>query len=148
MQVEVKWNVFIFLFHLNFFSLLWICSMLSSSSLLSRHKCSHQRFFIEKAALKFCSIHRKTPVSEPKLQTWRLASLLKRDSNTGVFLWMLQNFTEHQFWRTSVNRSYCREFYNNSVLILCLILYVQYVYIITLSVKVKKLKSAYFDNYK
>ena len=139
---------FHFLVSFEFFSLLWICSMLSSSSLLSRHKCSHQRFFIEKAALKFCSIHRKTPVSEPKLQTWRLASLLKRDSNTGVFLWILQNFTEHLFWRTSVNRSYCREFYNNSVLILCLILYVQYVYIITLSVKVKKLKSSYFDNYK
>ena len=29
--------------------------------------------------------------------------LLTRDSNTGVFLWILQNFKEHRFWRTYVN---------------------------------------------
>ena len=28
---------------------------------------------------------------------------LKRDSNTGAFLWNLWNFWEHQFWRTSAN---------------------------------------------
>ena len=32
-------------------------------------------------------------------------TLLKRDSNTGVFLWILRNFLKHLFWRTSVN--YC-----------------------------------------
>ena len=33
-----------------------------------------------------------------KLQT---ATLLKRDSNTDVFLWILRNFLEHLFWRTT-----------------------------------------------
>ena len=28
------------------------------------------------------------------------ATLLKRDSDTGVFLWNLQNFYEHLFYRT------------------------------------------------
>ena len=34
---------------------------------------------------------------------WRPATLLKRDSNTGVFLWSLQNFLEHLFRRTSAS---------------------------------------------
>ena len=38
-----------------------------------------------------------------KLHAWRLATLLKRDSKTGVFLWILQNFKEHIFWRTFAN---------------------------------------------
>ena len=53
--------------------------------------------------------------------------LLKRESNTGVFLRILQNFQEHLFWRTSitaafvlvtedkVNWSYCKHvFYVSS----------------------------------
>ena len=35
------------------------------------------------------------------------AFLLKRDSNTGLFLWILRNFKEHLFWRTSANRYFC-----------------------------------------
>ena len=37
---------------------------------------------------------------------WIPATLLKRDSNTNVFLWMLRNFWEHLFWRTSSLISY------------------------------------------
>ena len=32
-----------------------------------------------------------------KLQAWRAATLLKRDSNVGAFLWILRNFQEHLF---------------------------------------------------
>ena len=36
------------------------------------------------------------------MQTWRPATVLTRDSNTGVFLWILQNFQEllfyHPWW--------------------------------------------------
>ena len=32
-----------------------------------------------------------------KLEAWRSAVLLKRDSNTGVFLWNMRNFEEHLF---------------------------------------------------
>ena len=36
------------------------------------------------------------------LLAWRSATLLKRHSNTGVFLWILGNFWEHLFlWNTS-----------------------------------------------
>ena len=38
-----------------------------------------------------------------KLQTWFAATLLKRDSNTFVFLWNLLNFSEHLFFRTPLN---------------------------------------------
>ena len=42
-----------------------------------------------------------------KLQDSSPAFLLKRDSNTGLFLWILRNFKEHLFWRTSANRYFC-----------------------------------------
>ena len=35
-----------------------------------------------------------------KLRPWRPATLLKRDSNTGVFLWILRPFQKHFFYRT------------------------------------------------
>ena len=34
------------------------------------------------------------------LRTWRTSTLLKRDSNTGVFLWILRNFKKQLFHRT------------------------------------------------
>ena len=33
-----------------------------------------------------------------KLQAWRSVNLLKRDPNTGVFLWILPNFSEQLFF--------------------------------------------------
>ena len=36
-----------------------------------------------------------------KLQTWRPATLLKRDFNTIVFLWNLKNFLQHLFLKSS-----------------------------------------------
>ena len=36
------------------------------------------------------------------LQTWRPSTLLKRDPNTGVFLWILWNILEQQFYRISL----------------------------------------------
>ena len=37
------------------------------------------------------------------LESWRPATLLKRDSNTGIFLLILRIFWEHLIWRTSAN---------------------------------------------
>ena len=37
---------------------------------------------------------------------WRNATLLKRDSDLGVFLLNLRNFQEHLIWRTSSNKCY------------------------------------------
>ena len=56
---------------------------------------------------KFKKFHKKTLfmlVMESLFQNVAdLKALLKRGSNTGVFLCSLQNFQEHQFWRTSAN---------------------------------------------
>ena len=58
-------------------------------------------FFEIGGSQKFRNIRRKTPVSLflIKLQAWRPVILLKRDSNTGVFLRILQNFRT-VFYRT------------------------------------------------
>ena len=48
-------------------------------------------------------------INEPKVSLFnkvaglRPATLLKRDSNTAVFLWSLRNFQERLFWRKFVN---------------------------------------------
>ena len=47
-----------------------------------------EMFCKKKVFLDFHKIHRKTPL------------LLQRDSDTGVFLWILQNFKEILFYRT------------------------------------------------
>ena len=98
LQVEVKWKVFIFFFHLKIFTLL-LCSTLSSHYLSSRHKSSHRKCSIEKAAFKkfttFTGKHLCWSLFLIKLRVWRPATLFKRESNTGVFLWILQNFQEY-----------------------------------------------------
>ena len=59
-----------------------------------------QMFFIIGISQKFRS--GKTPVLESlfliKLHDWRSASLWKRDSNTGIFLWILQKFLTTAFF--------------------------------------------------
>ena len=101
LQVEFKWNVFIFFFHLKIFS-----------SLLM--KSSHQRCSIEKAVLKkFTTFAGKNLCLSHfliKFQVWRPANLLKSESNTDVFLWIFGNFKDEISWRTSANDSFCRQF--------------------------------------
>ena len=53
---------------------------------------------------QFRKIRRKTPVSESliliKVQAPGLQLYYKRDPDTGVFLWILRNFSEQLFYRT------------------------------------------------
>ena len=61
-------------------------------------RSSHRRYCVRKLLLKFCNIHRKhlcCSLFLKTLQTFRPATLLKRDPNTGVFLWMLQIYTTY-----------------------------------------------------
>ena len=55
-----------------------------------------QEVFYKKAVLKHFTIfigkHLCWSLFLLKLQVWKTAILLKRDSNIGVFLWILQNF--------------------------------------------------------
>ena len=106
MRVENEWNVFIFFFHLENISSL-LCSTLSSSSLSSRRESSHRGCSIEKSVLKkfttFSGKHLRWSHFLTKLLVWRLLTLLKRESNSGVFLWILRHFKEDLFWITSAN---------------------------------------------
>ena len=49
--------------------------------------------------------HRRTPVLESLFnkQAFRPATLLKRDSDTGVFLRIFKTTQDHPFWKTSAN---------------------------------------------
>ena len=60
-----------------------------------------------------------------KLQACRLVALLKRDSNTGAFLWKLRSFEENLFWGTSTNDCFCskkgaylQQFWNEESIVL------------------------------
>ena len=56
-----------------------------------------------------------------KLQGWRPVTLLKRDYNSNVFIWILRNFQEHLFWRTSANGCFWGSL--NPLHVTCLFLY-------------------------
>ena len=82
-----------FLYHQCFFLLLpwqlWATYFLTLS--ISPFRSSHRKCSIKKAAVEVLNIHRKTRMLEflfNKVQGWRTATLLYRDSNTVVFLWM------------------------------------------------------------
>ena len=69
---------------------------------------SHRRCSIKKTVLKnfaiFTRKHLRWSLFSLKLQAFRpVTLLLKRDSNSVDFLWILRNFLEHLFWKTSVN---------------------------------------------
>ena len=58
----------------------------------------------------FCKLHWKALVLESlfkKIAGWRSATLLKNDSNTGVFLWSLQKFSENLFLQNTSGDCFC-----------------------------------------
>ena len=56
--------------------------------------------FCKKANLKILQFSESLFNDFAGLQAVKLASLLKKDSGTGVYLWNLKNFLEHLFYRT------------------------------------------------
>ena len=78
-------------------------------------RSSNQRSSIEKAVLKNFAVFTRKHLcwSLLLIDLWasRPATLLKRDSSTGAFLWILQNFQEHLFWRKSVNNCFCHSYF-------------------------------------
>ena len=52
-----------------------------------------------------------------KLQAFSPASLLKRDSNTGVFMCILRIFKKHLFWKTYANGCFWLFFYFSNLFI-------------------------------
>ena len=85
--------------------------------LFSNLENSHQTCSIKKAALRNFKIFAGKlcrSVSLLKLQGFRLSSL-KSDSDTDVFLWILRNFLENLFWRTSADDCFCIPRMNETV---------------------------------
>ena len=68
----------------------------------SHRRCSMKKDFLENFAI-FIGKHHSWSYFLIKLQAWITGTSLKRDSSAGVFLWILRNFLEHLFWRTSAN---------------------------------------------
>ena len=93
---------------------------LSSSSLLNRHKNSHRRCYIKKDFLKNCAIVTGRHLCwshflmAAGLKTY---NVIKKRLIHRCFLWIVRNFKEQQFWRTSANGSYCRQFCNFSFIV-------------------------------
>ena len=82
-------------------------SWLSKKKLLvicHSYRSKHQRCSIKKSILKsftkFTGKHSCQSLFLNKVASLRPSTLLKRDSGTGVFLWILWNFQEHLFYRT------------------------------------------------
>ena len=73
--------------------------MLKTWSELVDRKCSLKNFFQNFS--KFNGKYLLGSLSLNKVSGLRSTSLLKWDYSTGVFLWILLNFEEHLFWRTS-----------------------------------------------
>ena len=67
-------------------------------------RSSHRRCSIKKVFLKISQNSQKNACAGfsflIKLQIWELQLYSKRDSGTGVSLWILWNFEEHLFYRT------------------------------------------------
>ena len=80
-------------------------------TVMTLHSSSHKRCSIKIAILKIFAIftgkHLCWNLFLIKLQDWRPTNLLKRDSNTGVFLWKLLNFLKQLFWKTSAKGCFC-----------------------------------------
>ena len=78
---------------------------------LCSYRSGHRRWFIKKSILKNFAIFSGKNLCWSlfliKLQVFRSATLLKRYSNTGVFLLILRNFQEQLFWITSARGCFC-----------------------------------------
>ena len=69
---------------------------------ISYWRCSTKRAVLKNFAI-FRGKHLCMSLFLKKLQAWRPATLLKRDSNTGAFPLNIANFLKTLFWRTSAN---------------------------------------------
>ena len=54
----------------------------------------------KRCSSKCCKVYRKTLVSESVYNKVKLATLLKKDSDTGVFLWIFWNYYGQIFFKT------------------------------------------------
>ena len=87
-------------------------------------RSSHQSCSIEKSVLKnfaiFTGKHLRWSLLLIDFRASRPATFFKSDSNTGIFLWILQNFL---FWWKSANNCFCSSYFLLLIFLLgCLLL--------------------------
>ena len=86
--------------HLKFFiTEPFIEKMVSFWNSVKKFRRSHQRWSIKKLFLKIWQYSQENTYTGVSFN--HDCHCIKRDSKTGVFLWILQNFEEHLFYRTS-----------------------------------------------
>ena len=93
---------------------LWLGKM--ELSYLPLLRSSHQRCSVKEGVLrnfaKFTGKHLRQSLFSNKVVGLRPATLLKKDSGTGVSLWILRNLQEHLFYRTPFFSSVCLTCFN------------------------------------
>ena len=96
--------------------------------LIAKFRSSRPDVFCEKSVLrnfaKFTGKHLCQGLFLIKLQTWGLQLYLIRDSGTGVFLWILRNFSEQLFHRTPPDDCFCELSFELTLLIFSYMYYV------------------------
>ena len=80
-----------------------------SQQIISWYRSSHWRCSVKKGVLKNFAKFKGKHLCWCLflMKAWRPATLLKIESTTGVYLWNLQNFQKHLFWRVSLNDCLC-----------------------------------------
>ena len=78
----------------------------------SKFRSSHRRCSSKKVCSEISQISQENTCVRVlvRLQVWRNATSLERDSNTGVSLWNVQKFWKHQFWVTPLNDCFYADF--------------------------------------
>ena len=96
-----SWRLYLFSWYFQFLlRVLYVFVLFTSLYLTSVHKQQFKVFF-KIGVLKYFAVltekHLRSDLFLVKFQTFRSASFLRRDCNTGVFLWILRDFSEQLF---------------------------------------------------
>ena len=79
----------------------------SRSQIFAKYYISEVKIGVLKNFAIFTGKHLCWSLFFNKVLQLKSATLLKGDSNAGVLLWILWNFSKHLFWRTSANDCFC-----------------------------------------
>ena len=103
-EKKKSWRLYLFSWYFHFLlRILYVFVLFISLYLTSVHKQPFEVFF-KIDVLKYFAVlaekHLRSGLFLIKFQTFRSASFLRRDCSTGVFLWILRDFSEQLFFWT------------------------------------------------
>ena len=110
---EILICTFIVNFSKNAFTIVWLlfCYRYNSnySRIIAKIVCVKQGLYKHQYESNECFGKKIKKQTREVFCKKRPSTLIKRHSNTGVFLWVLRNFQEELFWGTSVKGCFCAE---------------------------------------